>query len=340
VTSVADEWDELATRTQADPFRRPGWVDAWHRAFGRGELDVLTVRDGDRLVGVLPVDRGAAGLRSPTNWHTPVFGATSESTEAIAEITQALFSNRPHWISVSFLDQDDPMSRALRRHARSSGYRTLERTVQRSPYMDLEGDWEERWHGLGSKRRNTLKRRRRRLEERGEVTLGITEGGEELEGLLEEALQVEALGWKGERRSAIISRRETHQFYRSVAAWAAGRGIYRLALLRVNGRLVAFDYALEEDDHYLLKTGFDPDYSDCAPGLVLRMMMIERAYSLDLRRYEFLGGEDPYKLDWTDTAHDRALVQAFRPSPAGLALWAAFRYGRPLAKRALGTLRR
>ena len=61
---------------------------------------------------------------------------------------------------------------------------------------------------------------------------------------------------------------------------------------------------------------------------------------MGLRRYEFLGGFDAYKLRWATEAYDRVLFQAFAPGSVGRARWVAFAYGRPLAKRALGELRR
>ena len=333
---LAREWDSLADRTDADPFRRPGWIGAWHEAFGGGPLRIIEARRHGRLVAVLPLERAAGALRSPANWHTPVFGAVAESAEAVDALARALLDDRPRRASLAFLDSGDPLRDALLEHARRLRYRTLDMTVQRSPYLDLDGGWEAIWRGLPSKRRNNLKRRRRRLEERGTLTLEVSDGTTGLREQLDEALRVEALGWKGSRGSAIASRAETDAFYRRVAAWSAEQGTFRLALLRTGGQLVAFDYALEAHNrHYLLKTGFDPRYREGAPGIVLRAMMIERACALRLGRYEFLGGEDEYKREWTAAAHDRRRVHAFAPSPGGLATWVAFRYGRPLAKRIL-----
>jgi len=338
---LAPEWAALADRTGADPFRRPGWVGAWHEAFGRGELVGVAARHGGELVAVLPLQRSGRMLSSTANWHTPVFGPVWERPDAVAKLGEALFASCPRRILLAFVDSDDPLRESVLMRARGARYRTLDVTVQRSPYLDLKGDWETLWQRMSSKRRNTLKRRRRKLEERGELTLRVLADGAQLGPPLEEALRVEALGWKGRRGTAIESRPDTHLFYRRVAAWAGSEGTLRLALLRVDDRLVAFDYALESRGrHYLLKTGFDPAYSDCAPGIVLRTMMIERAYALGLERYEFLGGEDDYKREWTQTTDDRRRIQAFAPSPGGLAGWAAFRYGRPAAKRALEHVRR
>jgi hypothetical protein len=68
--------------------------------------------------------------------------------------------------------------------------------------------------------------------------------------------------------------------------------------------------------------------------------MLARAFSLGLTTYEFLGSDAPWKLEWTDACRERKLVQAFEPSPLGITERAAFAYGRPLAKWAMGVFDR
>jgi hypothetical protein len=69
--------------------------------------------------------------------------------------------------------------------------------------------------------------------------------------------------------------------------------------------------------------------------MILRYEMVARAFSIGLRSYEFLGADEPWKLEWTQTTRERALFQAFAPSVRGRLWWAAFAWGRPIAKRLL-----
>jgi CelD/BcsL family acetyltransferase involved in cellulose biosynthesis len=154
--------------------------------------------------------------------------------------------------------------------------------------------------------------------------------------VLEDGVRVEAAGWKGQRGSAIASQSATLCFYRELAHWAADRGVLRLALLRVGGRAIAFDFALEDAGvHALLKTGFDPAYGKWAPGMLLRQEMLRRAFAVGLRRYDFLGADEPWKLEWTSATRERSLVQVFARSMSGRVTWNAYARGRPLAKRVL-----
>ena len=333
--AITQGWAELARETRAAPFLWPDWIEAWCDSFGKGRVAIAVARRDGKLAAVLPLQRSRGVLTSPTNWHTPLFGAVGENRAAVTALIEAVFDERPHRLSLSFVDLRDPLLEVTREAAAGAGYRTLDEAMLRSPYLQIDGEWTDVWQGLGSKRRNTINRRRRRLKERGEVELSVSGGGD-LDELLGEALRVEALGWKGTRGTAIASDPATDRFYRRVAASAAALGAFRLAQLRVDGRLVAFDYVIECNGHsFLLKTGFDPEFRDCAPGIVLRAMMIERAFSNGTRWYEFLGAEDPYKREWTETSRERRRLHAFAPSAAGLSHLAAFRYGRPVAKRAL-----
>jgi CelD/BcsL family acetyltransferase involved in cellulose biosynthesis len=117
-----------------------------------------------------------------------------------------------------------------------------------------------------------------------------------------------------------------------------------MAFLRLDGQAIAFDYCLECNNvHYLLKTGYDPDFSAQGPGMILRSLMLERAFSIDIVTYEFLGTvqgfNNRWKLDWTEEWRERCRLLAFAPSVAGRFDWAVFAAGLPVAHGARGLAR-
>jgi CelD/BcsL family acetyltransferase involved in cellulose biosynthesis len=340
VGALTAEWEELANSVTAEPWVRPGWVEPWWEAFGAGGLRILALRRDGRLAGVLPLMEDDGVVRSTSNWHTPEFGLLA-AQEELADLAQALVELRPRRIWFAFVDPGDAGIAACRAAAEAAGYRTLERTLEESPYVSTEGGWDAYRDGLGRKLASELRRRRRRLDEEGRFSFEVADGREQLPGLLDEGFAVEAAGWKGEQSKAISSRSETLAFYRNVAEWAAERDWLRLAFLRLDGRPFAFDFCIEADGiHYLLKTGFDPAYGRFAPGMILRYEMLARAFSIGLRSYEFLGADEPWKLQWTRTTRRRTLFQAFAPTPRGRIEWAAFAWGRPAAKRLLAVVGR
>lgn len=344
LAALAPEWDELADRTRAMPFVRPGWFEAWWSAFGAGELELLTVRREGRLCGVLPLARKGGSVRSPANWESPDFAFLADGPEPRRELARELLAHAGRSASIQFLAAEGDDLRECRAAAAERRFRTVERTVERSPYLVLEGDFETYFRSRGKNLVDSVRRRRRRLAEEGTVEFEVDDGRERLEQLLREGYALEGSGWKQE--TAIDARDDARRFYDSLTAWAAARGILRLAFLRLAGRPVAFQLALEEHGvFYYYKAGYDPAYQRFSPGKLLIASLLERAFEQGLERVELLGADEPWKLEWMDAVHERRLFQAYAPSATGLAAWAAEAWGRPAARhlrvrRALDLVRR
>jgi CelD/BcsL family acetyltransferase involved in cellulose biosynthesis len=339
------EWSELAARTQAIPFLRPEWIGAWWRAFGTGVPLLLVLHRRRRLCGVAPLLRCGSVLHGACNWHTPEFGLLAETPADRHRLSAALFERRPRRVSLGFLSAEEDLE-SLRAAATSAGYAVLVRTLADSPWIDLQEGLRSYEAGLGRNGPRNVRRGLRRLRALGRVSLDIEEGAERLPELLMDAFRLEALAWKGERGTAIASRPETRLFYREVAAWAAAEGMLRLALLRLDGRMIAFQLGIEDRGvHYALKGGYDPEFAHGSPGsLVLRATIVD-AFGRRLERYELLAGSEPYKLQWTNRARQLRLLQAFARTMLGRLDRGAYAYGRPLARaaglhRALGRVAR
>ena len=336
LAAVAGDWDALATRTAASPFQRPGWIAAWLEAFGSGDQVVLTAHRGDELVGVLPLQDGGGALTAPANWHTPEFGPVAADAEAARALVMEAVRRARRRVDISFLSRAGAAA-ALAAGIGAGEGRILIRTIERSPWVALDGSWEDFEAAMPARRRADLRRRNRRLEEEiGKVEWSTQTGAEGLGPQLAEGFAVEASGWKGERGTAISADPAVRGFYEAVAAWAARTGLLSLWFLRAGGRAVAFAFCIRDAEaHHVLKIGFDPAYSRYAPGMLLTRAMLHDAFVNGLRRYEFLGQDDAYKLVWTDRLHERERLQVFPRGAAGTVDAVAWRHGRPLAKRLL-----
>jgi len=340
VGQIGGEWEQLAERAGAPPFLRPGWFAAFGHAFGGGLWEIVCVRRERRLAAVLPLQRRGNVLTGAANWHTPGFGAVAEDPEAVSELVEALLDAPPRRLDLSFLPPGDPLLEALREQIDADDLQAIERVVERSPYVEVSGSWEDFFARVPGKRRADLRRRRRRLGELGRVEIGPEPRDTDLEARLSTAFEVEAMGWKGSAGTAIASDPTTVLFYEQVAAWASARGWLRLWFLRLDDRPLAVAYCLVHGGvQYVLKVGFDPEYRRFAPGILLTREMLVNAFESGFTRFEFLGAADPYKLLWTDRCHDLTRVQLFSDSPAGLASRALWEYGRPVARFVVDTAR-
>jgi CelD/BcsL family acetyltransferase involved in cellulose biosynthesis len=344
LAGLATEWDDLALRLHAIPFMYAGCIEAWWNAFGSGDLELLTVRREGRLVGLVPLQRRGGRLRSPSNSESSDFGLLAEDGGARATLAEAVFERGGRSLELERLDAVSEDVHALRAAADAHGYRLLERVMERAPYLQLDGEFDKYFRSRSKNLTGSLRRRRRRLDEEGTVEIEVADGREQRAELLREGYALEDSGWKQD--TAIASRGDARRFYDGLADWAAERGILRLAFLRLDGRAVAFQLALEDDGvFYYCKAGYDPAYHRFSPGTLLFAALLERAFDQGLRQAEFLGADEPWKLEWTDTVRELERFEAFSPSVAGMAGWAAERWGRPAARglgagRLRGLLRR
>jgi CelD/BcsL family acetyltransferase involved in cellulose biosynthesis len=334
----SEKWDALADSVEAPPFLRPGWIAAWLRAFGDGELEVLECQREGELAAVLPMVRRRGRLCSPVNWHTPMFGPLAIDRQAREEVVARLFECSPSVVDLNLLDGDEVELGSIARLARETDRLTVARSVARSPYLRLEADFPEYERSLSRNRRKGLRRSRRRLEEEGTVRFEVHDGRTDLEELLAEVFAVEAAGWKGQRRTAIASQPQTLRFYTDVARWAAARGWLRIALLRLDGRPIACDFALEQGGAWFtLKAGYDEEFRSFGPGALL--LADEVAYCCEqpgLSRIELLGQNDAFKSSWTTQSSPRTRIQAFDRRLAGLFRWlgaASLERARPHLRR-------
>jgi len=326
--TLAAAWDDLADRTQAAPFARPGWLRPWAEAAGL-RLEALTAYCGDRLVGVLPVVGNRHRIRTPADWHSPWFEAVVADDPSIQALAAALAGTAGPRVTVDFVLAGEGTARAAADALYAAGYRLRPRVRQESPFIAVQGDWQQYQDTLPGRRRSELRRRARRLEEAGKATWEVHEEAKGLPRLLEEALAVETAGWKGAAGTAIASHPAAARFYREVAMWAAERGWLRLAFLRLDGRALAFDLALEtQGRHFLLKTGYDPAFNALSPGLLLRRHMLQRAFDLGLASYEFCGEAEPWKLEWAKATRPVLAIEAFAPTLGGSLARAAARAAR------------
>src|SRR3954451_3365201 len=232
IEPIAPEWDDLAARTRADPFARPGWFRTWWNAFGRGRLEIGVLRDDGRLSGVAPLHRHWATLLSAANVHSPHYAFIAEGPAAMRELVARTFERSPRHTSLCFLDGDADSTAEVERGARLAGRRLLTVTMQRSPYVAMRGTWDEFESELSSKFVRDLRRRRRQLDAEGTVAIEVADGSERLPDLLAEAFRLEPSGWKEKRGTAIVSNPRTRRFYGDLAEWAAAEGMLRLAFLR------------------------------------------------------------------------------------------------------------
>ncbi len=105
-------------------------------------------------------------------------------------------------------------------------------------------------------------------------------------------LEIEASGWKGKQRTAIKYSPDINAYYKSLILNFARLESCEINLLEVNERYIAGQLCINIGDIcYLLKIGYDENYSYLAPGnLLLENLIMRLAKSKQINYMSFVTG--------------------------------------------------
>ncbi|MGH2714573.1 MAG: GNAT family N-acetyltransferase [Thermoleophilaceae bacterium] len=331
--ALAQEWNAVLGE-RSTPFDRHEWHAAWWRAFGEGDLRICLAWRGDEVAGVLPLHTAAGGLASLANVHTPLFRPIAADAQALDAVLAAALADGRRGLELFALPTGESALAAAESHAARLGMRRLAEPIHVSPSVDTSGDFDT-WRAAGKPRWGApIERFRRKMARDHEAAFTIVEPPTDLDLQLDRGFAVEASGWKGANGTAILSAPDTAQFYREVARAFAARGELRLSAIELDGDLAAFDLTLLHRDRlYLLKTGFDERFRKLAPGLVMRLSIIERCFEAGIVEHDLLGDDSEWKRKFATTERAHIVFRAFARGPAGRCRHLYRAHGRPLLKR-------
>jgi CelD/BcsL family acetyltransferase involved in cellulose biosynthesis len=332
-------WNALAqAQPGAHPCVRHEWFMSWWRAFGSGSrLAIRVARRGERIVGIAPLAErridylglSIRALASLTNDHSSRFDLLLAPGDLAqhAVIIEALWGDvldRPTWdvVLIQHGPADSvPLNLVVQAAARR-GYRASTWEGSRSPYLHVSPDTPPIASALTVRRRSDLRRRRGQLERAlGPLRLERVSELEQLPRALSDMFRIEAAGWKGTRSTAMASDAATQRFYTDMAYDAADRRALSIDFLTAGDTRVAFGlHLVEGSTWYLMKTGYDSVHARVAPGVLFLFDLFGRLQAAGPIEYEFLGRDEPYKLEWTPLVKRHLWRYLFPPRLKSLAL--------------------
>ena len=283
-------------------------------------------------------DQGVVGLlmlcRDPgylCRWHmlgsrevfepNDVVCSDHEAAQGIADAVAL----QPRPLSLDRIPAGSPLVPALRKAMSGRGFVSVRPAVG-YPMIELGEQWRHPEQCFNSGRRSDFRRAERRAEAFGDVTYEIlSPTPAQFDALFDEAIAVEMSGWKSEAGTALGSDRKKEEFFRTFFRAACDEGQFRAAFMRIDGKAVAMQMALDFGGKYwLFKIGYDEAYGKCSPGTLLMLHTIRDAAERGLAAYEFLGNCEAWIADfWTREKHECVRVRTYPYNLRGLAAFAA-----------------
>jgi CelD/BcsL family acetyltransferase involved in cellulose biosynthesis len=305
--AVRAEWDALWCRCPwATPFQSPEWQLAWWRHLGGGELRVVALRHGTRLVGLAPLflygpaaSRRLALVGSGISDYEDVLLDPEYSSLGADAIMTRIAAWRGDFNVCTFpeLRPESPLLHA--RVPPSLRARVAPSSV--CPVLPLVSSFEQLEQGMGRTHRIKLRQGRKRLARAGEVALEMA-GEHDVHALLELLVQLHERRWREQAEPGVLADPRVRAMHREAAPQLLARGCLRLFALRVHGGIIAVLYTMAWRGRlYCYLGGHDPEARYYSPGVTILRMVIEHAIADGMRQADFLRGREPYKYLWGAT---------------------------------------
>lgn len=297
LAALTPEWAALWDRIPgATPFLRPEWHTVWLRHFGKDASPVfLSVRREDELIGVaaFDMDREEArelGDHNVRDYAGPLVfpGFETEVAEGILEwLREDLTPGTTFW----GIPSDGATLPALSEAAGAGGWSFEQISESVCPGAVLPGDFEAFVAGLPKHDRHELRRKIRNFEAAGTVSfVSVADPPVEAMDTLFRLMRVS----RGDKDEFLTPSMEA--FFLDLVATFGPLGMVRLSTLTLDGAPAAITLAFEDAEAtYLYNSGYDPQFSQLAVGLVSKAYALRDATERGKRRFDFLRGDEDYK---------------------------------------------
>jgi CelD/BcsL family acetyltransferase involved in cellulose biosynthesis len=286
--SFLPQWNDLCQRSAEDNvYYTPNYMlPLLDTVAANTDVRILTGWDGDQLISMLPVVK--KGVTFPgvtaaaTAWQTdytfnclPLLDA-EQSEAAAGTIIDALATLKCAECVFPELNSDGPVCLALQRALKVRGAPfSLERKFERAS-LSVGPSFEEHMTAhVSAKRRRELARNRRRLEEKGKLTLRTETSGPGLAEAVQSFLSLEESGWKGKRGTALACDAVTRSFAERAFGPSGGEHTSRVDLLLLDGKPIAAGVIVfSGHTGFTVKGAYDEAYSNYGAGLLLEQDVI------------------------------------------------------------------
>lgn len=332
--SLESEWSALAAAMpRPNVFLSWEWASTWWRHFGHSRRLCLVAargRDGE-LAGVAPLvvaRRGVLQVRSLEFLgfrgsricadHLD-FLAAEPNRSAIVSVLLGQIGKLPGWdiCTLAGVAEDSP----LRQHwSDMAGIHARQQPGETCYYLPLPATASELWETLRRDHPGTYAnqtRDRRQMQRKFALQFQPVTHAEEVPAAMADLARLHGMahGRKGEPGSFGLP--EYRAYHDELAGLLAERGQLYLTRLLWQGECAAVIYGfIAGKTLYFYQSGFDPSKSG-AGKLLLGWVIEDAVERLGLSEFDFLRGEEAYKLQWTECARHTLDLEGTRPTLRG-----------------------
>jgi CelD/BcsL family acetyltransferase involved in cellulose biosynthesis len=349
LSALQQEWDglfhESCTQSVYQSFE---WVSTWWRHYARGQLWVLVAKSQRQMRCIAPLMLTRQRVVGIPYCRLRFMGSDATDTTK-RNLYDRLFSidRRYGWSDVlDFLYRpgDIEALRAVLGHVQQKRGRwdildlrdfpasthsiafveemlgprlaVVRETPAQAAVVSLEGDMETYKKTRTKNWRKNIKRAYNQMEGLTDVAVRSYRSPTQVAAMMPVVRELEARSWQGQSGVGAFSHERAAAFHHDVAVALAARDRFVLYTLEVADRLIAYQYALRDNDRlHFHTTAMDPAFKSYSPGLYLQLKVIEQAFAEGLNAVVLGRGPETYKHKLKTGDEDRVWVTVFGTAP-------------------------
>ena len=299
--SIWSRWEQILPKCVTDTvFVTPWWHKTWWDNFGGSrELRILSVSDGDDLLGIAPLMSDGDRLTFLGDKDLSDYFDFVVPQDRVDRFFPALWEHlsAAEWATLDLpsLPTGTPTLEHLPGLAESMGMSVTIEEEETTPKAELPPTWDEFLAGLRKKDRHELRRKIRRLDRENSHRQYVADDGEVLNGSMQDFFRLLRAS-REDKNEFLTPERET--FFMDIARESVSRGQFILSFLEVDGENVAGCICFDYGGSYLLyNSGYDPSYSRLSVGLINKALSLQAAIEEGRKTFNFLKGNERYKYN-------------------------------------------
>lgn len=338
--ALKQDWNRLLSQSAADTiFLSWDWLFTWWRIYGQGrELYILTVKDQDQLIGIVPLYKEHKRvLRIFSKAYLSFIGSEHVGSDyldfiihpqkyesAIAAILDFLQKHHRDWDVIRLAEiPDTSLTIKLVQERWRNRHRMLLRVSQICPYIELPESWEKLLKTIGARTRSNIRRARRKFDKNDFRIERVDQDhtlSQALDGLIK-------LSEERNNSASPFSDTKFCEFHHELIARLGSEKRAKLYFIHQNSALVAGNYLYSHGNRrYGYITEINEAFAKISPGVGLLGHCIEEAISEGIGEFDLLRGREKWKTHWTKKYRKTLNLEIYHDRFTSLLLYLIYKY--------------
>ncbi len=315
---LRSEWNSIfSAGGQANPFLSWDWIYHWGADFDRGsEAIVVVAREGLEVNAVACFRTVRSAFRfhvdkSYADYVGAVCRPGRESDlEAIFRDVDSRFS--PKAVFFGPVRAIDPVADVLNRYFSSSTKRWRRDELTTNPFVCIRAGFDHYYKSRDKRLRQEIRTTENRLRKMGGWQFVIGETEVERNEMFSRLVEFHLGRQERKAGASVLADPAGQRFFRTLLHRDSMSFSAQISALQIGTRTISTAYSLRcGDSLYYWIPSFDSTIRSVSLGKLHIKCLIQYCYENGLNRFDFMGGDEPYKFQWANDSFPLLSYRSF-----------------------------